>query len=269
VKFKHNGYHLTPKKETEIMTKTHAMAHKIIVALDVDSRRQALDLVDLLPGARIFKIGLRLYTAEGPTLLQAVVQAGKRVFLDLKLHDIPHTVAGAAAMAVRAGVTMMTLHASGGAEMMRRAAQAAVEEAHAQKSPKPLLLAVTVLTSLKDAELEEIGMPADTAGQVLRLAHLSRDAGMDGIVCSPQELDMVRSEFGRDFVVVTPGIRPAWAAAHDQKRIMTPAQAFRSGADYLVIGRPIIAAPSPGDAFQKILQELDGAHPNPHGKDGA
>jgi orotidine-5'-phosphate decarboxylase len=251
------------------MTETDAIAHKIIVALDVDSRRQALDLVNHLPEAQIFKIGLRLFTAEGPPLLHAVARSGKRVFLDLKLHDIPHTVAGAASMAVRTGAAMMTLHASGGIEMMRRAAQAAAEEAQVHGCPKPLLLGVTVLTSLKDAELEEIGMPADAAGQVLRLARLARDAGLDGIVCSPQELEMVRAEFGPELVVVTPGIRPAWAAAHDQKRIMTPWQALKKGADYLVIGRPVIAAPSPRDAFQKILQELDGTHPDPNGKDGA
>lgn len=234
-------------------------AARIIVALDVDTRQQALSLVEQLPEAQVFKVGLRLFTSEGPALLEAVAQKGRRVFLDLKLHDIPHTVSGAAAVAVRFGVSMMTLHASGGREMMARAAETAAQEAEKTGGARPLLLGVTVLTSLKDQELAEIGMPANAAGQVLKLAHLARDAGLDGIVCSPQELNMVRAEFGRDFLVVTPGIRPAWAAANDQKRIKTPAQALNEGADYLVIGRPIIAASSPGEAFRKIQQELDGA----------
>ncbi len=231
-------------------------AHKIIVALDVDNREQALTLVNKLPGAVIFKIGLRLFTGEGPSLIQNLVQKGKKVFLDLKLHDIPHTVAGAAAMATRQGVSMMTLHASGGRVMMQKAAEVVREESRASGQPRPLLLGVTVLTSLKSAELKDIGMPADAGGQVVRLAHLAQDAGMDGIVCSPQELKMVRAEFGRDFLVITPGIRPVWATADDQKRILTPAMALAQGADYLVIGRPIIAATEPGEAFLRIEQEL-------------
>jgi orotidine-5'-phosphate decarboxylase len=225
--------------------------------------------VERLPEARVFKIGLRLFTSEGPSLLKAVAQQGKRVFLDLKLHDIPHTVSGAAAVAVRFGVAMMTLHTSGGREMMLRAAEAASQEAAKTGGIRPLLLGVTVLTSLKDAELAEIGMPAHAAGQVLKLARLAKEAGLDGIVCSPQELKMVRAELGRDFLVVTPGIRPAWAAANDQKRIKTPAEALNEGADYLVIGRPIIAAPSPGEAFLRIKEELDGADAEPHGENGA
>jgi orotidine-5'-phosphate decarboxylase len=242
---------------------------RIIIALDVDTKEQAMALVDRLPEAGIFKIGLRLFTAEGPSLLRAVSAAGKHVFLDLKLHDIPHTVAGAAAAAVRHGVAMMTLHASGGSAMLREASAAAAAEAASSGRPKPLLLGVTVLTSLKGAELAEIGMPADAAAQVLRLARLASKAGMDGIVCSPQELDLIKSEFGGDLLVVTPGIRPAWAAAQDQKRIMTPARAIAKGADYLVIGRPVIADPSPGDAFRRIKRELDGADPDTHGEDGS
>lgn len=234
-------------------------AARVIVALDVDTRQQALSLIKRLPGAQVFKIGLRLFTSEGPSLLEDVAQKGKRVFLDLKLHDIPHTVSGAVAVAVRLGVTMMTLHASGGREMMTRAAGTAAQEAEKMGVIRPLLLGVTVLTSLKDAELTEIGMPANAAGQVLKLAHLAQAAGLDGIVCSPQEINLVRAEFGREFLVVTPGIRPAWASADDQKRIKTPSEAMREGADYLVIGRPIIADPSPGDAFLRIRQELDGA----------
>jgi len=243
--------------------------HRIIVALDVGTRSQALSLVESLPEGQIFKVGLQLFTAEGPTLIQEIAQRGKRVFLDLKLHDIPNTIAGAVSMAAGHGVAMMTLHASGGSEMMRRAVEVAADKADSAGRDRPLLLGVTVLTSLKDAELGEIGMPADAAGQVLKLARLAQSAGMDGIVCSPLELGMVRAEFGREFLVVTPGIRPVWAAAQDQKRIMTPEKALAGGADYLVIGRPITAAPSPGEAFARIRQALDGADTDPYGEDGA
>ena len=195
----------------------NTIAARIIVALDVNDRETALSLIRELPEAEVFKIGMRLFTAEGPDLLKEVLQLGKKVFLDLKFHDIPNQVAGAVTMAVRHEVTMLTLHASGGSEMLKKAAEAAQEAAAATGKPQPLLLAVTVLTSLKDAQLDEIGMEADAAGQVLRLADLARAAGMNGVVCSPQEIELIRSRHGHDFLVVTPGIRPAWAAANDQK----------------------------------------------------
>jgi orotidine-5'-phosphate decarboxylase len=234
----------------------NTIAARIIVALDVNDRETALSLIRELPEAEVFKIGMRLFTAEGPDLLKEVLQLGKKVFLDLKFHDIPNQVAGAVTMAVRHEVTMLTLHASGGSEMLKKSAEAAQEAAAAIGKSQPLLLAVTVLTSLKDAQLDEIGMEADAAGQVLRLADLARAAGINGVVCSPQEIELIRSRHGHDFLVVTPGIRPEWAAANDQKRIMTPVQAVTLGANYLVIGRPIIASPSPQKAFQKILEEL-------------
>jgi len=234
----------------------NTIAARIIVALDVNDRETALSLIRELPEAEVFKIGIRLFTSEGPGLLKEVLALGKKVFLDLKFHDIPNQVAGAVTMAARHEVSMLTLHASGGSEMLKKAAEAARETADSTGKPKPLLLAVTVLTSLKDAQLDEIGMEADAAGQVLRLADLARAAGINGVVCSPQEIELIRSRHGHDFLVVTPGIRPAWAAANDQKRIMTPAQAITLGANYLVIGRPIIAAPSPQEAFRKILTEL-------------
>jgi orotidine-5'-phosphate decarboxylase len=152
---------------------------------------------------------------------------------------------------------MMTVHASGGREMMAKAVETARQAAQELGRPKPALLGVTVLTSLKGTELGEIGMSQDVAGQVLRLAGLAKAAGMDGVVCSPQEIDVLRKEFGRELMIVTPGIRPLWAAAQDQKRIMTPAEAVAKGADYLVIGRPITAAPSPEEAFLKVVEELD------------
>jgi orotidine-5'-phosphate decarboxylase len=186
---------------------------------------------------------------------------GKKPFLDLKFHDIPNTVAGAVRSATRHGVHMLTLHASGGKEMMAAAASAAREESAKTGKGRPILLGVTVLTSLKDDELHRIGFAHAVADQVLRLAVLAKDAGLDGVVCSPHEIEITKKECGRDFLVVTPGIRPAWAAAQDQKRIMTPAEALEKGADYLVIGRPVTGAPSPGDAFLRILAEMAGSGP--------
>ncbi len=238
------------------MDKKEALARRIIVALDVDHRDEALSLIRQLEAVEIFKVGLELFTAEGPALLKEMRGMGKEAFLDLKLHDIPNTVAKAVRAATRHGVRMLTIHASGGREMMARAAQAASSEAEKKQTARPLLLAVTVLTSLKSDELQEIGMRPDAGQQVLQLASLARTAGADGVVCSPQEIEMVKSEQGRDFLVVAPGIRPAWASAQDQKRIMTPSEAIRKGADYIVIGRPIIRAPSPREAFLRILEEI-------------
>ena len=230
---------------------------KIIIALDVKNKEEAVAIVSRLKEARTFKVGLELFTAEGPALFKKLKVLRKGIFLDLKLHDIPNTVAGAVRSAVRHGVQMMTIHTSGGREMMTRAAEAARETAEVEKVETPLLLGVTVLTSLKSAELDEVGMKPDVAGQVLRLAGLAKAAGMDGVVCSPQEIKIIRKEHGRDLLIVTPGIRPAWAAAQDQKRIMTPAEAVQKGADYLVIGRPITGAASPQEAFARIVEELE------------
>jgi orotidine-5'-phosphate decarboxylase len=156
---------------------------------------------------------------------------------------------------------MMTIHTCGGREMRVKAAEAARAAAGAGKGPKPILLGVTVLTSLKGADLEEVGLGSDVASQVLRLAGLAKAAGLDGVVCSPQEIEILRKEYGRELVIVTPGIRPVWAAAQDQKRIMTPAEAVAKGADYLVIGRPITAAPSPNEAFLRIAEEIGQSRP--------
>jgi orotidine-5'-phosphate decarboxylase len=231
-------------------------AEKIILALDVDTKEKALDLVRHLPSAYCFKIGLRLYTAEGPGLLQDIGRLGKRIFLDLKLHDIPNTVAGAVKAAVNLNVDMMTLHASGGLEMMSRAADEASRESAKKKIQRPLLLAVTVLTSLQNTDLKKMNIQSSPLDLVLTLASLAQEAGMDGIVCSPLEISAVRKEVGPDFKIVTPGIRPEWAAAQDQKRIMTPAEAVGLGSDYLVIGRPVIQAQSPQKALNRIIQEL-------------
>jgi orotidine-5'-phosphate decarboxylase len=240
---------------------TTANADRIIIALDVQTKEEGIALVGRLGDARTFKVGLELFTAEGPALFRKLKALRKDIFLDLKLHDIPNTVAGAVRSAFKHGVQMMTVHTSGGREMMAKAAEAARAAVEAGKGPRPILLGVTVLTSLKGADLEEVGMGPDVASQVLRLAGLAKAAGLDGVVCSPQEIEVLRREYGRDLLIVTPGIRPAWAAAQDQKRIMTPAEAMAKGADYLVIGRPITAAASPNEAFLKVVEELDQSRP--------
>jgi orotidine-5'-phosphate decarboxylase len=236
------------------MTTTNA--DRIIIALDVQTKEEGIALVSRLKDARTFKVGLELFTAEGPALFRKLKALRKDVFLDLKLHDIPNTVAGAVRSAFKHGVQMMTMHTTGGREMMAKAAEAARQTAAETGRPKPVLLGVTVLTSLKGADLEEVGMGADVAAQVVRLAGLAKAAGLDGVVCSPQEIEVLRREFGRELTIVTPGIRPVWAAAQDQKRIMTPAEAVAKGADYLVIGRPITGAPSPNEAFLRVVEEL-------------
>jgi orotidine-5'-phosphate decarboxylase len=236
-------------------------AQRIIIALDVQTKEEGFALVSRLKDARTFKVGLELFTAEGPALFRKLKSLRKDIFLDLKLHDIPNTVAGAVRSAFKHGVQMMTIHASGGREMMVRASEAARAAAKAGSGAKPLLLGVTVLTSLKGPDLAEVGVGPDVTSQVLRLAGLAKAAGMDGVVCSPQEIEVLRKEYGRDLVIVTPGIRPVWAAAQDQKRIMTPAEAVAKGADFLVIGRPVTGAPSPNEAFLKIVEELDQNRP--------
>ncbi|MFP4082374.1 MAG: orotidine-5'-phosphate decarboxylase [Candidatus Aminicenantes bacterium] len=247
------------------MNRAQDTARKIIVALDVEEKEEALSLVKELPKAEIFKVGLRLFTAQGPSLLQEIHNFKKKIFLDLKFHDIPNTVEGAVAAAVNHGVHMLTLHSSGGKEMMAKAVEAARKKGK-KREARPLLLAVTILTSLKDDQLKDIGMTASPKGQVLRLAKLAREAGMDGVVCSPQEIEFIKEGLGRDLLVVTPGIRPSWAAAQDQKRIMSPSLALKKGADYLVIGRPIIKDSSPARAFLKICEELDSAVNSSHSK---
>jgi orotidine-5'-phosphate decarboxylase len=245
------------------MTKQNSLAEKIIIALDAQTKQEALALVRELPEAKIFKVGLTLFASEGPHLLQEIQKLDKKIFLDLKLHDIPHQISGAVKAGMGHDIHMMTLHASGGAEMMARAAEAAEAEARQSGRKKPMLLAVTILTSLKKEQLQEIGMDERVDRQVLRLARLARQNGMDGVVCSPQEIDLIKEEFGRDFFVVSPGIRPLWAAAQDQKRILTPAQAIAKGVDYMVIGRPITQASPPAEAFRKIVEELHRAESAP------
>lgn len=237
------------------------MTHKIIVALDYADASSALALVAQLdPALCRLKVGKELFTAAGPDLVRALVARGFEVFLDLKFHDIPNTVAAACRAAAGLGVWMMNVHASGGRRMMTAAQEALAalppREQPGDKPERPLLIAVTVLTSMSAEDMSEIGVAGTPADQVLRLAHLTQACKLDGVVCSAQEAAMLRAGFGADFRLVTPGIRPAGAAAGDQRRVMTPAEALRAGATDLVIGRPITAAADPLAALKQIQLEL-------------
>ena len=224
-------------------------ADKIIVALDVATKKEALVLVNQLNGQiSFFKIGLQLYTAEGPEIVRSVLSTGAKIWLDLKLHDIPNTVARAVESASNLGVHMLTIHLSGGGEMIRAATAA--------RANSMSILGVTVLTSATEQTLCEIGIADKVDDQVLRLAKLGVDAEIDGLVASPHEVKMLRGEFRDKIKIVTPGVRPKGSDAGDQKRVMTPRQALDAGADYLVIGRPITTHPNPREAVAKILAEL-------------
>jgi len=226
------------------------IAEKIIVALDVATKKEALDLVDQLGDTiSFFKIGLQLYTAEGPEIVRAVLATGAKVFLDLKLHDIPNTVAKAVESAANLGVQMLTVHLSGGSEMIRAAVAA--------RKNKMSILGVTFLTSANEETLREVGISNKMANHVLRLGKVGVEAGIDGLVASAHEIKALRSEFGDKTKIIVPGIRPSWADTGDQKRVMTPRQALDAGANYLVIGRPITAHSNPRDAVTKILDEIN------------
>jgi orotidine-5'-phosphate decarboxylase len=226
---------------------------QLLAALDVDTTTKALALVSELRGSvGGFKIGNRLFTSEGPAVVDAIVARGERVFLDLKFHDIPQTVAGAVAAATRLGVWTMNVHASGGSVMMRAARDAARDEAARRSRPAPLIVAVTMLTSLSEPMLGDIGVSGAMSAQVQRLAALASAAGLDGVVASPQEIALVRTTCGPNFTVVTPGIRSAEDPKDDQNRTMSAFEALTAGADFLVVGRPIIAAPDPRAAAERI-----------------
>lgn len=228
-------------------------AQRIYVALDTTDVDRATDFAKTLKGSvGGIKFGKEFFTANGPQGVQQVSAVGMPVFLDLKYHDIPNTVAGAIRAAQPLKPTLIDIHASGGTAMMEAAAQAASE----QGSDRPLVLAVTILTSLDDDDLETMGVSDGVNNQVVRLAKLAQDCGIDGVVCSAYEIDAIRKACGLDFKLLVPGIRPKWSVTGDQKRIMTPRQAIDRGADYLVIGRPITKANDPLEAAQRIAEEL-------------
>jgi orotidine-5'-phosphate decarboxylase len=233
---------------------------QLLVALDVDTAADALALADRLRGvAGGFKIGNRLFTSHGPSFVSELVSHGDRVFLDLKFHDIPNTVAGAVAAATRLGVWMVNVHASGGLEMMRAARQAADSEAARLSRPAPLVIGVTMLTSLSQDSMATIGFSGSLPNQVERLAALAQSAGLDGVVASPQEIGLIRSACGAEFQIVTPGIRGAADNKGDQSRTLSAPEALSTGANYLVVGRPIIAAPDPRQAAESIVAECRAA----------
>jgi orotidine-5'-phosphate decarboxylase len=230
---------------------------RLIVALDVDTGEKALGLVDKLKAeVDIFKIGSELFTSCGPDIVAAVKAKGCGVFLDLKFHDIPNTVVRSAAAAVRLGVSILNVHALGGYDMMKRAAESVAVEAKALKIAKPKIIAVTVLTSMDENNLKKIGIDGSMEQQVLKLAELAKDASLDGVVASPSEIKPIRRELGESFIIVTPGVRPVWAAVNDQKRIATPKEAVLGGATYIVVGRPIVEASDPLAAAKKVLEEI-------------
>lgn len=232
---------------------------RIAVALDASERSRILELARLVgPETGVLKVGLEAFCAHGPALVREVASIAP-VFLDLKLHDIPNTVGGAAAAAARTGAAILNVHASGGREMMRTAGERAREAAAAAGLPVPRVIAVTVLTSLDAAALSEVGLAGTPREAALRLALLARQSGLDGVVCSPEEIEAIRSACGPEFLLVVPGIRPAGSAAGDQKRIATPGAAARAGADLLVVGRPITGAPDPVAAAHAIAAEIDAA----------
>jgi orotidine-5'-phosphate decarboxylase len=232
---------------------------RLIVALDVDSADRALDLFEALrETVGMFKIGSQLFTAAGPEIVRQIVAKDSRVFLDLKFHDIPNTVAAAAIEATRLGVSIFNLHALGGEEMMKQTVDAVAEVAAREALTKPKVIAVTVLTSLDQKSLEQIGISGDPCTVVATLARFAAHSGLDGVVASPEEIQTIRNNVTQtNFLIVTPGIRKGGFASDDQRRVMTAAKAIRAGADYLVVGRPILSADDPADAARKIVEEID------------
>jgi len=227
---------------------------RLIVALDVSSAAAAQKIVAAVgDSAFLYKVGKQLFTAEGPAIVRDLVASGRRVFLDLKFHDIPNTVAAAVAAAAKMNISMLTVHASGGSRMLKAATDAA-----AASSSKPMVLGVTVLTSFRDADVQEVGFSGRVLDNVLRLAALARSCGCGGIVTSAKEAAEVRRELGAGFAIITPGVRPAGSKVDDQARVVTPAEAIANGASHIVVGRPITAAADPAAAAQAVVEEMAG-----------
>ena len=242
----------------KLVRKRGSMRDRLIVALDVDSLNQAKHFVRLLAGeVGMFKIGKQLFTHAGPQAVQLIQELHGEIFLDLKFHDIPNTVAKAAVEATRLGVKMFNVHASGSLEMMRMTVKEVERVCRQEKLRRPIMLAVTVLTSLNQDDLQRVGVEHEVADQVVRLALLTKDASMDGVVASPHEVGVIRKACGRTFVIVTPGIRPAEGKRNDQQRVMTPREAVRAGVDYIVVGRPILEARDPVAAARAIVADME------------
>lgn len=234
-----------------------SITDRIIVPLDVPTGAEAIALVEKLPQVTFWKVGLELFVSSGAEILTTLRQRQKRIFLDLKLHDIPNTVAGASRAAASYGVDLLTIHAAAGKDALYGACTAAREGATQAGVSPPKLIAITLLTSISSRQLAfELKIPLELPEYALQMALLARESGLDGAVCSPQEVEQLRQTCGDDFLLVCPGVRPSWAEAGDQKRSLTPAQAIKAGADYLVIGRPITAAAEPESAWNRICDEL-------------
>lgn len=235
-------------------------ASYIIVPLDVSSEQEAIVLVDRLPQVSFWKVGLELFVSSGPSILHELKSRQKKIFLDLKFHDIPNTVAGACRAAARYGVDLITLHATAGKKALQAAQAAAAAGASESGQPTPKLIAITLLTSLNSRDLAfDLKIPLELPEYVLQMALLAQESGLAGAVCSPQEVASLRRTCGDDFLLVCPGVRPTWSEAGDQRRVVTPAAALKAGANYLVIGRPITAAVDPVAAFERICEELAAA----------
>jgi orotidine-5'-phosphate decarboxylase len=234
-----------------------AVEDRIIVPLDVPTEAKAIALVEQLPQVRWWKVGLELFVGTGPSILQSLKNRQKQIFLDLKLHDIPNTMAGATREAAAYGVDLLTVHATAGRSALKAASIAAVGGSQEAGCPPAKLIAITLLTSLTSRDLAfDLKIPLELPEYALQMALLAQETGLNGAVCSPQEVEQLRQTCGDDFLLVCPGVRPKWAEAGDQRRSMTPSDAIKAGADYLVIGRPITAATDPVEAWQRICDEL-------------
>ena len=234
------------------------MSDRLIVALDVPELKKAEQIVKTVsPLVKIFKVGKELFTAAGPDAVRMIHSYKCRVFLDLKFHDIPNTVGSACEASAKLGVFMLNVHALGGRTMLVNAVQAVHKVASARKTEPPKVLGVTVLTSLTDRDLKEVGIAHQVKREVQQLAALAQGCGLDGVVASGQEIAIIRKYAGKNFLIVTPGVRPTWAAHGDQKRVTTPREAVEAGADYIVVGRPITQHPQPLAAAEKILKEIE------------
>jgi orotidine-5'-phosphate decarboxylase len=241
------------------MANTITSRDRIVLALDVDDDHDALAIVaELKDSVGVFKVGHQLFTAYGPDIVRRIIGMGGRVFLDLKYHDIPNTVAKASAEAVKLGVSIFNVHSLGGIDMMKAAAESAKETAEKYNLPAPTVLAVTILTSMDEKSMrKELKIMRSLQREVAHLARLAQRAGMHGVVASPQEIKLLRRAVRGEFVILTPGVRPAWADKDDQKRVMTPGEAVKAGADYIVVGRPVLKARDRKAAVEKILEEIE------------